>query len=311
MPLIFPLLPQSRATSIVCIGELLWDLLPSGPQLGGAPSNLAVHLAALGAQSVLISRVGADDRGREALRRLAARGVNISGVSSDDQLPTGTVGVTVDALGQPEFNIHSPVAWDALEATDTVRCLTQSAGVLCFGTLAQRNPRSRHAIQTLRNDAAESQLIVCDINLRAPFYNLSLIENSLEGIHILKLNETELPLLNALFGLGTTVQAQVESLAARFKINTVILTLGKAGSRLWRQGHWFIEAGRTVHVRDSVGAGDAFTAACILGFIKNWSEPEILSRASDIASYVCTQPGATPEIPADLTPSFRAIPANS
>ena len=99
MPLLFPLLPQSRATSIVCIGELLWDLLPSGPQLGGAPSNLAVHLAALGAQSVLISRVGADDRGREALRRLAARGVNISGVSSDHQLPTGTVGVTVDALG--------------------------------------------------------------------------------------------------------------------------------------------------------------------------------------------------------------------
>ena len=289
---------------LVSIGEVLWDLLPDGPQLGGAPANLACHARALGAQAALISRVGVDAHGEEALRQLEAHGVDVTLVTQDLQAPTGTVRVEVDAAGNPRFEIVENVAWDALEATDCAWERVAQADVVCFGSLAQRTRQGREAVQRLIQASSSRALKVFDVNLRAPFFNTEVLAESLRAADLLKLNEMELPVLASLFGLNGTVERRVEQLADLFELQVVVLTLGAAGSRLWRKGQWHSEPGRVVTVRDAVGAGDSFTAALVLGLLRNWSSDRILAAATEIAAYVCTQSGATPRLPESLTASF-------
>ncbi|MFO1460306.1 MAG: carbohydrate kinase [Verrucomicrobiota bacterium] len=294
----------ARPPRIACIGEVLWDLLPAGPQLGGAPANLACHVAQLGGAATLISRIGRDDLGRRARLGLERHGVLLDSLQEDASYPTGTVSVDLDVQGHPRFTIVEPVAWDHLEATPQALRTVQSAEALCFGTLAQRSPGSRHAIETLLQEVPRSQLRLCDINLRDPFHTPEVIESSLRAANALKLNETELPMLGGIFGLPPEPRIAVETLAARFHLNPVLLTLGAAGSCVWSDGRWVEEPGRSVTVRDTVGAGDSFTAAFVMARLLDWPMSDALKSATEIAAYVCTQSGATPELPTELKRRF-------
>lgn len=292
---------------VVSIGEVLWDLLPSGPQLGGAPGNLAAHVGALGGSASLISCVGHDDFGQRARSRLAGRGVHLDALETDPSAPTGTVQVQLDAEGQPRFTIVEDVAWDRLTASPAALRVVAEADAICFGSLAQRTPTARAAIRSLLAAAHSPRLILCDINLRAPFYSQEVVESSLRAATALKLNEAELPILAAMFGVSGDRDRQAEQLARRFDLDTLILTLGAAGSQAWSDGVWSYEGGRTVEVQDTVGAGDSFTAAFVLGRLSGWPISKILQAATDIAAFVCTQSGATPDIPAELTAPFRSL----
>jgi fructokinase len=297
---------MNTTPNIVSLGEVLWDLLPSGPQLGGAPANFACHIHSLGANASLVSRVGQDRLGDEALRLLQARGLDLACVTRDPQRPTGTVMVEVGADGQPRFEIVEHVAWDAINATDDPLNRVRNADAICFGSLAQRSPEAGRAIRQLVAAASPDALRIFDINLRAPFYTDEVILQSLELADVLKLNEAELPVLATQFDLHGSVEEQLETLARQFDLDVIALTLGAAGSRLLRNGEWSAEPGRVIAVKDAVGAGDAYTAALVMGLLLNWPTPKLLSAATDIAASVCTQSGATPELPANLRARFAS-----
>ncbi len=211
---------------ILSLGEVLWDLLPSGPQLGGAPANFACHARSLGAEAHLVSCVGNDRLGDDAVRRLAGRGVGVAHVARDPVRPTGTVAVELGADGQPTFGIAADVAWDALAPAESAFRLSACADAICFGSLAQRSPASRQAIEAMVSAAAPDALRIFDVNLRAPFFSEAVIARSLQLANVLKLNESELPVLASQFGLKGTAERQLEELAGRFGLQVVALTLG-------------------------------------------------------------------------------------
>jgi fructokinase len=286
---------------ILAVGEILWDLLPSGKQLGGAPANFAYHAHALGAESRVVSRIGNDPLGREILDRLRALGLPTDGVSVDATAPTGTVSVELAADGQPRFTIHENVAWDRLEADEASLAFAAQADAVCFGSLAQRSEPSRSSICRLVAATPTAALRVFDINLRQHFYSRKIVEDSLRLANALKLNDSELPVLAAMFGLGGGVREQLAAFAERFELRAVALTRGAHGSLLLAGGDWSEHPGLTVKVADSVGAGDAFTAAMALGLLAGRPLDDINRHANEVAAYVCSQPGATPTLPA----SFR------
>lgn len=289
---------------VVSIGELLWDLLPTGPQLGGAPANVACHAAALGARAAVVSCVGDDPLGRDAVAILRSRGLDTEAIEVLPGVPTGTVHVAVDATGHPTFDIVRDVAWDRLSAGGAGSAAgdrVAAADAVCFGTLAQRTPGARSAIRGWLAAVRPGALRVFDVNLRPPFHAPGVIEASLGCADVLKLNEDELPVLAAQLGLGGDAASQARAMAGRFGLRAVALTLGARGAALLLGDRWTTEPGRVVAVRDAVGAGDAFTAALILGLLRGWDAADILRRATDVAAFVCTQPGATPTLP----PGFR------
>ena len=285
---------------VLGIGEILWDLLPSGKQLGGAPANFAYHAHALGAETRVVSRVGSDPLGLEILARLAALGLPTDGVGVDASAPTGTVSVEVQADGQPRFTIHENVAWDRIAVDAASLEFAAHADALCFGSLAQRCSVSRAAIRQVIAKTPAAALRVFDINLRQHFYSRELIESSLALANALKLNETELPMLAEMFALAGDSRAQLAALAQRFELRAIALTRGAHGSLLLAEGTWSEHAGLPAKVVDAVGAGDAFTAAWTLGLLARQPLDEINVRANQLAAYVCTQPGATPQIPRDM-----------
>ena len=290
---------------VLGLGEVLWDLLPGGPQLGGAPANFACHAAALGAHAALVSRIGRDDLGREAARLLSARGLDLSGLSTDEELPTGTVSVEVGEGGHPRFQIVENVAWDALRADAQVLALAAGADAVCFGSLGQRTAAAGDAVRRLVRAARPGALRVFDVNLRPPFHTPEVIAGSLGLANVLKLNETELPVLAAQFRLTGSPEEQLSALARRFDLQVVALTLGGAGSRLFRDGRWAAAAARPVLVKDAVGAGDSFTAALVVGLLQGWETEVVLAAATEVAAFVCTQAGASPPLPERLVRMFR------
>jgi fructokinase len=279
----------SKRSRIVAIGEILWDLLPSGKQLGGAPANFAYHAHALGADARLISRVGNDALGREIIDRVAALGLPTDGIAIDQDAPTGTVTVDIRPDGQPDFIIHNDVAWDHISIPQTIH-----ADVVCFGSLAQRSPTTRRAICDAVAATPPTTLRIFDINLRQNYFSREVIESSLKLANALKLNDAELPVLAAMFGLSELIQDQLSELSARFGIRSIALTRGSAGSLLLTDGVWSAHPGVQVDVVDAVGAGDAFTAAWTLGLLTGKSLDTINQEANELAAFVCTQPGATP-----------------
>ena len=279
------------------VGEILWDLLPSGKQLGGAPANFAYHAYALGAEVRVVSRVGNDPLGHEILARLRGLGLPTDGVGVDDSAPTGTVSVAVQADGQPRFTIHENVAWDRIGVDAASLEFAAHADALCFGSLAQRCAASRAAIRQVIARTPAVALRVFDINLRQQFYSRELIESSLALANALKLNETELPVLATMFNLDGDTRAQLATLAKRFALRAIAFTRGANGSLLLADGVWSEHAGLRAKVVDAVGAGDAFTAAWTLGLLARQPLDEINQRANQLAAYVCTQPGATPVYP--------------
>jgi fructokinase len=285
---------------IVSIGEIIWDMLPKGKQLGGAPANFICHAKSLGAEATLISRVGNDALGEESLRLFRERGFDLATIQRDETAPTSTATVKLSADGQATFTIHENVAWDFLEMTDAAVEAVSQADVICFGSLAQRATASRKAIQGLLAKSRPDALRITDINLRAPFYDAAVIEASLRAANALKLNDQELPILARQFGLDGDTRGQLQQLADRFGLGIVAYTRGSNGSLLLAHGTWSEQPGIAVNVRDTVGAGDSFTAALVMGVLHGLPLDEINRRANDVAAFVCTQDGATPKLPDSL-----------
>lgn len=285
------------AFSVIGIGELLWDLLPSGPQMGGAPANFACHAQALGARAQVVSAVGQDELGEAIKRRLSEMGVGIELIQTVSAVPTGTVTVALAADGSPTYTIHEGVAWDQIADTPEAVAAVAAADAVCFGTLAQRNAAARRSIQRLLAAAPTSSWRILDVNLRQHYYDLAGIEASLRLSNVLKLNAEELPVLTALVGTPGTVQQQLEALARRFTLRVVVLTRGEAGSLLWQDGHWSDRPADPVIVKDTVGAGDAFTAALSVGLLRGLDLEEIHAIANAVATFVCASEGATPPLP--------------
>lgn len=290
----------------VGLGEVLWDELPAGRQPGGAPANFAYHAAALGARAEVVSRVGADAAGRELVARLAGLGLGTAGIEVDPVAPTGTVTVRCDAAGQPAYVIHENVAWDHFAGEAAGRRAAAAADAICFGTLAQRGAVARASIRALVALARPGALRILDVNLRQHYHSRELIAGSLALANVLKLNETELPLLAELFALSGDEPAVVAALADRFALRAVAYTRGERGSVLFADGVLVEPPGLPVRVADTVGAGDSFTAAFALGLLAGWPLATIGARATAVAAYVCSQPGATPPLPAELRAPFVA-----
>ena len=274
---------------IVAVGELLWDLLPGGKQLGGAPGNVAHHARSLGADAVLVSRVGRDALGDEAIRRLEDAGLSVATVQRDEAAPTGTAAVRIDSEGQPRFVLATEVAWDHIAPADVGR-----VDAIYFGTLAQRASGSR---QTIRRLLEVDALRVLDLNLRDPHWSEEILLKSLGRADVVKLSEEELDRCGA---PGGDARDRIAQLARRFNLSHVALTRGSRGSLLYSRGEWVEHPGLQVDVRDAVGAGDAFTAALLMGALRGDSLDLISRHANEIAAYVCTQPGATPRLPVEL-----------
>jgi fructokinase len=291
--------------NVLALGEILWDLLPSGAQPGGAPANFAYHAQALGARAGVVTRVGNDRLGRDLQDHLAAMNLPLDLVQVDETVPTGTVTVELTGDGIPHFTIHEQVAWDQLQPTEAARLAARSADAICFGSLAQRGPVSRAAIQQLLRLTDVRCLRIFDINLRQHYYSREVIEQSLELANVLKLNETELPVLESMMGLTGSAEAQLAMLADRYGLEVIALTRGAAGSLLYQQGRISECQSRPVQVKDTVGAGDSFTAALVMGLLQGVDLDVVHRAASEVARYVCSCEGATPPLPTELRELIR------
>ncbi len=277
---------------IAALGEVLWDLLPSGKQPGGAPANFAHHARRLGAEAVLVSRVGRDALGQELLLHLADHGMPLRFVRMDDRHPTGIVDVKLDAAGQPRFTIHQDVAWDHIAWDQSLARLARHADAVCFGSLGLRSPVSRTTIDRFLASTQDSCVRVLDINLRQDFYTVDILNLALNKATILKLNEEELERLGELFSIGGSQSHRLERLLAQYQLALIALTRGERGSVLITPQESVDHSGFPVEVGDTVGAGDAFTAALVWGWLKDWALDEIGVFANRLAADVCAHQGA-------------------
>lgn len=287
--------------AIVGIGEVLWDLLPAGRQLGGAPANFAYHARALGADGIAASRVGDDELGREVLARFDALGLDRRYVQTDAAHPTGTVEVRIDAHGVPDYVIRQDVAWDYLAADPSLIDLAGRADAVCYGTLAQRSPVTRQTLHAFLRVTRPGCLRVFDINLRQSYFSREVIDATLRSSDVLKLNDQELPVVARLLGLNEPTDDAARALIDRYRLRLLALTRGGQGSRLYNaNGTVSDHPGFPATIVDTVGAGDAFTAALTLGLLDGHDLDRINTFANRLASYVCSHPGATPPVPKEL-----------
>lgn len=283
--------------SVAGVGELLWDMLPGGRQPGGAPANFAYHAGALGARAMVVSAVGADDAGQALRSAIRAMGVDDTGVSEDASHPTGVVEVALDGEGRPVYTIAADRAWDYWRMTPA---LEQAAGALdavCFGTLGQRHPVARAAIRGFIQAVPPHCRRVFDINLRGRFYDREVLDASLRMADILKISDEELPAAARLLDLPAAPADRMRVLFERYPLELLVLTRGPHGSLLAERRRQDEHPGCPVAVADTVGAGDAFTAAVVMGRLNGRPLPEINRRANCLAAYVCSQPGAAPPHP--------------
>jgi fructokinase len=298
---------QSKAKIIVGLGELLWDLLPEGPRLGGAPANFAVMAGRLGDRAVIASRLGADAWGAAARKVLAELPVDSSQVQTDAELATGTVTVSIEG-GEPRYTIHEPVAWDRLEFTREWEQLAKHADAVCFGTLAQRDAASRRTIRQFLDATRRECVRVFDANLRAPFWSPEALRDSLARATILKLNAGELP--QVLLGTGacpypSTARDDEElvsgarRLLERYPVEMVCVTLGGDGSLLATRRDHHRHGGHATTVRDTVGAGDAFTAALTHYYLEGAPLATLNEAGNRWGAWMASQTGAMPPLGAE------------
>jgi len=276
---------------IVGIGEILWDMLPSGKALGGAPANFAYHAGRLGEEGWAVSAVGDDALGREILDLVASKGLrNLIAVTDK---PTGTVQVTLDARGVPTYNIMEDVAWDNIPFTEEMEELAKRADAVCFGSLVQRMG-SRDSVLAFVRAMRPGALKVFDINLRQHYYSREVLEESLRLSDILKINDEEIRIVAGMFGLGDDDAAACRSLIADYGLKLVILTRGADGSEVITPDEVIPQSVGHVDVVDTVGAGDSFTAAFVVAYLRGDSLADAQRLASETASYVCSRKGAMP-----------------
>lgn len=296
---------------VIGIGEFLWDLLPAGPRMGGAAANFACHAHAFGADARVVSRVGNDESGTQLLQNLLKIGLPVAGISIDPTHPTGAVRVRIMDDGQPVFTIEPDSAWDHLAADPQLQQLFARADAVCFGTLAQRSAVSAEVIRGLVALTGSSALRIFDVNLRQDYFSTATIEASLELANVLKLNDAELPQVAGMLGITGSHRECIAALVARFGLRLVAFTRGAAGSLLYDGGEWCEHHGLAVEVRDTIGAGDAFTAAVTMGLLSGWPLARISEVATEVAAHVCSCSGAVPSLPpavlAHYLPASAAI----
>jgi fructokinase len=286
---------MSHRQKIVGLGEMLWDILPSGKQLGGAPSNFAYISTLLGNEGIVASRVGNDALGCEAMERLSTLGVTTHSVQTDSAHPTGTVQVKVDSAGQPKFEIAENVAWDFLEWTPQWQELAAQADAVCFGSLAQRGDASRSTIRQFLAATHEQAVRVFDVNLRQTFFSQEILSQSMQLASVVKLNHEELPRIMQLFGLEH--RSEITSASALLELHhlkLICVTRGSEGSLLLGPQGFHEHPGYQVQVADAVGAGDAFTAGLVREYMCGASLPAINETANRAGAWVASQVGAMP-----------------
>ena len=281
---------QTDSPGVVCFGEVLWDSLPDGLFLGGAPLNVAVHLHRLGFDTRLISSVGRDTLGNEIVRRVDQFGLSTEFIQRHETLSTGFVDVDLGG-GAPRYTIRAPVAWDEIAWHESVANVTRDKTALVFGSLAQRNPMSQ---ATLARLASSCDLLVFDVNIRPPFDDLDVVQKSLQMTDLLKLNTEELARLSVRFGFSGTEEEQCRQLSEGFNVETVCLTKGAAGAAVLRDGEWYEGEARRITVVDTVGAGDAFLAGLLAKLLKGAMTEPALEFALELAALVASRPGAIP-----------------
>ena len=293
------------------MGELLWDMLPGGAQLGGAPANYSVMAARLGNEAMILSRIGRDALGQQTLDALTRYPVNASLVQRDGEHETGRVTVEL-ADGQPSYVIHAPAAWDFLEQTPQWTEAARAADAICFGTLAQRNAVSRATIQTLAQSAAKQCERIFDVNLREPFYTAELLGASLRLASVVKMNDAEVPRVTELLGVRVADSAEPLCAAAEAilqaypELRLVAITCGGEGSLLVSRTEWHRHPGVPTQVRDTIGAGDAFTAA-MTHYLLRQAPLSVLNEAGNRwGSYIASQAGAMPPISAETIAQLRS-----
>ncbi|MCB0588140.1 MAG: carbohydrate kinase [Phaeodactylibacter sp.] len=279
--------------TIICFGEVLWDVLPDKRVAGGAPMNVAFHINQLGMRSKMISSVGDDDLGRELIGFLEAKGVSTGLVQTDPTLPTGVVNVMLDEGGSPSYEIVSPVAWDNIRPDDKAREAVKVADALVFGSLACRTEQNR---STLFGYLELAPLRVLDVNLRAPFYSQPLIESLLARADIVKMNDEELVLIAGWQGADGEESAQLEAIRKKFAIDLLILTRGKDGAACLDGSGFSEHPGFPVKVQDTIGSGDSFLASFLSKHLAGESPLECLAFAGAVGALVATRAGGTPEL---------------
>ena len=283
---------------IVGMGEALWDVLPEGKKIGGAPANFAYHVSQFGFDSRVVSAVGNDALGNEILEVFKEK--QLKHQLQVVNYPTGTVQVTLDSAGIPLYEIKEGVAWDNIPFTDDLKRLALSTRAVCFGSLAQRNEVSRTSINRFLDAMpdGDEQLKVFDINLRQGFYTKEIIRESCQRCNVLKINDEELVAISRMFGYpGIDLQDKCWILLAKYNLKMLILTCGTNGSYVFTPGVVSFQETPRVPVADTVGAGDSFTAAFCASLLKGKSVPEAHKLAVEVSAYVCTQSGAMPELP--------------
>lgn len=287
---------------VVGIGEALWDVLPEGKKIGGAPANFAYHVSQFGLDSRAVSAIGDDPLGKELKDNFDERKVKY--ILETVPYPTGTVQVELDPVGVPVYDIKENVAWDNIQFNDELKALAKETGAVCFGSLAQRNIVTRETLNKFLDaiPAENDPLIVFDINLRQGFYTKEILEDSMKRCNILKINDEELVTVSRMFGYpGIDLQDKCWILLGKYNLKMLILTCGVNGSYVFTPGEVSFLPTPTVEVADTVGAGDSFTAAFISSILKGKSVKEAHDKAVRTSAYVCTQKGAMPILPSEIT----------
>jgi len=292
---------NKRKFILVGLGEILWDVLPDGKQLGGAPANFAYHAQALGGHGVVVSCIGDDNLGKEIMSRLEKLGLDCSYIAVDKDHPTGTVGVELDEKGVPNFTIHENVAWDFIPSNPDLLDLAAEVDAVFFGSLCQRCEGSRNTVRSFLQATKPECIRVFDINIRQSYYSKDIVHDMLELSDVLKLNDDELPVVAGLLGITGSETDILSQLTERYALRLIALTRGPNGSRLYAQGEDSNHQGFPAQIADTVGAGDSFTAAMTLGLLNGKDLDTINEYANHVASFVCSQSGATPKLPDSLT----------
>jgi fructokinase len=296
---------------VIGIGEMLWDILPNGMTLGGTVANFSVMASRLGSHAVILSRIGRDDLGRRAVEWLEPLPVDESHLQIDPVHETGKVTVTLQG-GQPSYVIHHPSAWDFMELTDAWVQLAERADAICFGSLSQRSRESRQTLQTLVAQTPSSCIRVFDVNLRAPFFTGEIVQESLELATVMKMNDAEVPQVLNMLGLPTEEGAPqdhlrlgAERLLDEFPtLELVAVTRGGEGSLLVRRGEWHEHPGIAVKIADTIGAGDAYTAALTHYLLRGADLATLNEAGNRWGAWIASQVGAMPPLPDSVRTSI-------
>lgn len=284
---------------VIGLGEALWDMLPEGKKLGGAPANFAYHARQFGEEGLAVSAIGHDPLGEELVGQLEEHGLpyHLARV----EYPTGTVQVSLDAQGVPQYEIKTDVAWDNIPFNEELRALAADCKAVCYGSLAQRSPVSRATIQAFLKATPVNCLKVFDINLRQSFYTKEVLEESFRSCDILKINDEELVVISRLFDIpGLGLDEKCWFIYKQYGLKMLILTCGTNGSYVFYEGGMSYQVTPKVEVADTVGAGDSFTGSFIGSILQGKSVPVAHETAVKVSAFVCTQAGAMPIVPSEL-----------